>query len=144
MATKPSGFVAKLNAMKIYLFILGVWLVSFIPYSQGADEEVELGGLVIDQSISRFGYQFYFDFSQLWRDVPTTAGVNITIKETVLPRAGTRLQVFMNNQLVYATAMGRRGGPLKSRVEAALFAIMDAMASAQHQQHSPDLATSGW
>ncbi len=136
--------MANVVVMKHTLFIFGILLLSVIPHSQGADEEVELGGLVIDQSISRFGYQFYFDFSQLWRDVPATAGVNITIKETVLPRAGTRLQVFMNNQLVYATAMGRRGGPLKERVEAALFAIMDAMASAQHQQHSPDLATSGW
>ncbi|WP_268836007.1 CsgE family curli-type amyloid fiber assembly protein [Pseudoalteromonas sp. DL2-H2.2] len=130
--------------MKLSIFVLIMLCFSLIPHSHGADEEVELGGLVIDQSISRFGYQFYFDFSQLWRDVPATSGVNITIKETVLPRAGTRLQVFMNNQLVYATAMGRRGGPLKARVEAALFAIMDAMASAQHQQHSPDLATSGW
>ncbi|MBQ4813689.1 curli production assembly protein CsgE [Pseudoalteromonas luteoviolacea] len=109
-----------------------------------AHEEEELGGLVIDQSISRFGYQFYFDFSQLWRDVPNTSGVNIIIKETVLPRAGTRLQVLMNRRVVYSTAMGRRGGSLDDRIETALFAVMDAMASERYQQRSPDLAESGW
>ncbi|KZN51928.1 hypothetical protein N476_00980 [Pseudoalteromonas luteoviolacea H33] len=125
------------------LILLGQSYPSFAKPSKH-HEEVELGGLVMDQSISRFGYQFYYDFSQLWREVPNTSGVNITIKETVLPRAGTRLDVRMNRHLVYSTAMGRRGGSLDERVEAALFAVMDAMASAQHQQRSPDLAESGW
>ncbi|PCK33639.1 curli production assembly protein CsgE [Pseudoalteromonas piscicida] len=113
--------------------------------SPSAQEEVEIDGLVIDQSISRFGHQFYFQFSQLWRDVPNTAGINITVKETVLPRAGTRLEVLMNSRAVYATAMGRRGGSIDERVETAIFTIMDAMARAQYQQNgSEDLAASGW
>ncbi|KID54952.1 curli production assembly protein CsgE [Pseudoalteromonas luteoviolacea] len=130
-----------------YIFCLMILLVlhnhavAKTPPDHG---EVELGGLVMDQSISRFGYQFYYDFSQLWREVPNTSGVNITIKETVLPRAGTRLDVRMNRRLVYSTAMGRRGGPMDERVEAALFAVMDAMASDRYQQRSPDLAESGW
>ncbi|ODB36832.1 curli production assembly protein CsgE [Pseudoalteromonas sp. BMB] len=114
-------------------------------FSLNAQEDVEIDGLVIDQSISRFGHQFYFQFSQLWRDVPNTSGINITVKETVLPRAGTRLEVLMNSRAVYATAMGRRGGSVDERVEAAIFTIMDAMAREQYQQNgSEDLAASGW
>ncbi|MCG9760658.1 MULTISPECIES: CsgE family curli-type amyloid fiber assembly protein [Pseudoalteromonas] len=116
-----------------------------LPASLSAREDVEIDGLVIDQSISRFGHQFYFQFSQLWRDVPNTSGINITVKETVLPRAGTRLEVLMNNRAVYATAMGRRGGSVDERVETAIFTIMDAMAREQYQQSgSEDLAASGW
>ncbi|ESP92846.1 MULTISPECIES: curli assembly protein CsgE [Pseudoalteromonas] len=125
------------------LILFGLCSTSIAQTSKQT-EEVELGGLVMDQSISRFGYQFYYDFSQLWRELPNTSGVNITIKETVLPRAGTRLDVRMNRRLVYSTAMGRRGGPMDERVEAALFAVMDAMASDRYQQGSPDLAESGW
>ncbi|GEK09773.1 curli production assembly protein CsgE [Pseudoalteromonas sp. McH1-7] len=110
-----------------------------------AQQDVEIDGLVMDQSISRFGHQFYSQFSQLWRDVPNSTGINITVKETVLPRAGTRLEVLMNNKPVYATAMGRRGGSVDERVETAIFTVMDAMAKAQYQQSgSEDLAASGW
>ncbi|MEQ2352764.1 CsgE family curli-type amyloid fiber assembly protein [Pseudoalteromonas piscicida] len=123
--------------------LLSAMLVS--TFSQSAQEDVEIDGLVIDQSISRFGHQFYFQFSQLWRDVPNTSGINITVKETVLPRAGTRLEVLMNSRAVYATAMGRRGGSVDERVETAIFTIMDAMAREQYQQNgSEDLAASGW
>ncbi|WP_242441583.1 curli production assembly/transport protein CsgE [Pseudoalteromonas piscicida] len=127
----------------IRTLLLSILFIATI--SPSAQEEVEIDGLVIDQSISRFGHQFYFQFSQLWRDVPNTAGINITVKETVLPRAGTRLEVLMNSRAVYATAMGRRGGSIDERVETAIFTIMDAMARAQYQQNgSEDLAASGW
>ncbi|MEJ6475607.1 CsgE family curli-type amyloid fiber assembly protein [Pseudoalteromonas piscicida] len=127
----------------IRTLLLSILFIATI--SPSAQEDVEIDGLVIDQSISRFGHQFYFQFSQLWRDVPNTAGINITVKETVLPRAGTRLEVLMNSRAVYATAMGRRGGSIDERVETAIFTIMDAMARAQYQQNgSEDLAASGW
>ncbi|WP_053909630.1 curli production assembly/transport protein CsgE [Pseudoalteromonas sp. SW0106-04] len=128
--------------MKYFLSILIVLFV--LTHTSSKAQEVEIDGLVLDRSISRFGHQFYFNFSQLWRDLPDTSGTNVVIKETVLPRAGTRLEVLMNNELVYVTFMGRRGGPLKERVESAMFAIMDAMARARFKQHSPDLAASGW
>ncbi|QFU07041.1 curli assembly protein CsgE (plasmid) [Pseudoalteromonas sp. THAF3] len=128
--------------MKYFLTTLIVLLA--LTHTSSKAQEVEIDGLVLDRSISRFGHQFYFNFSQLWRDLPDTSGTNVVIKETVLPRAGTRLEVLMNNELVYVTFMGRRGGPLKERVESAMFAIMDAMARARFKQHSPDLAASGW
>lgn len=121
-----------------------ITLLLVIVGAQGHAKEIEIGGLVLDRSISRFGHQFYFDFSQIWRDLPNSSGSNVVIKETVLPRAGTRLEVLLNNELIYVTFMGRRGGPLKERVESAMFAAMDAIARARFKQTSPDLAPSGW
>ncbi|KPM82487.1 MULTISPECIES: curli production assembly/transport protein CsgE [Pseudoalteromonas] len=107
-------------------------------------EDLEIDGLVLDRSISRFGHQFYFEFANLWRDLPSTAGFNIEIKETVLPRAGTRLVLRMNNQIVYVTYLGRRLEPLDERVKQAMYSVMDAMARNKMQQSSPDMAKNGW
>ncbi len=107
-------------------------------------KELEIDGLVLDRSISRFGHQFYFEFANLWRDLPSTGGFNIEIKETVLPRAGTRLVLRMNNQIVYVTYLGRRLEPLDERVKQAMYSVMDAMARSQMQQSSPDMAKNGW
>ncbi|MBE0380112.1 curli production assembly/transport component CsgE [Pseudoalteromonas prydzensis ACAM 620] len=120
-----------------------LFLTTFTALSQGA-EELEIDGLVLDRSISRFGHQFYFEFSNFWRDLPSTAGFNIEIKETVLPRAGTQLTLVMNNQIVYITYLGRRLEPIDERVEHALYSVMDAMARSNLHQASPDMAKNGW
>ncbi|CAM4132287.1 curli production assembly/transport protein CsgE [Pseudoalteromonas ostreae] len=120
-----------------------LFLTTFSHLSQGADE-LEIDGLVLDRSISRFGHQFYFEFSNLWRDLSSTAGFNIEIKETVLPRAGTKLTLVMNNQIVYITYLGRRLEPIDERVEHALYSVMDAMARSNLHKASPDMAKNGW
>ncbi len=55
-------------------------LLSLSPGVSAADE-LEIDGLLLDRSISRFGHQFYYEFSNYWRDLPSTAGFNIEIKE---------------------------------------------------------------
>ncbi len=109
-----------------------------------AADELEIDGLLLDRSISRFGHQFYYEFSNYWRDLPSTAGFNIEIKETVLPKAGTKLTLIMNNQLVYVTYLGRRLEPLNERVEQAVYTVIDAMARSNMAVSSPDMALNGW
>ncbi|WP_405630302.1 curli production assembly/transport protein CsgE [Pseudoalteromonas sp. Ld20] len=118
-------------------------VLTYSAFSHGTDE-LEIDGLVLDRSISRFGHQFYFEFSNLWRDLPSTAGFNVEIKETVLPRAGTQLTLMMNNQTVYVTYLGRRLEPISDRVEHALYGVMDAMARSNLHKASPDMAKNGW
>ncbi|NHH87948.1 Curli production assembly/transport component CsgE [Pseudoalteromonas sp. MB47] len=132
-------FAMKLNN---FLRICCILLAAHSAASYG--EDLEIDGLVLDRSISRFGHQFYFEFANLWRDLPSTAGFNIEIKETVLPRAGTRLVLRMNNQIVYVTYLGRRLEPLDERVKQAMYSVMDAMARNKMQQSSPDMAKNGW
>ena len=109
-----------------------------------ASDELEIDGLLLDRSISRFGHQFYYEFSNYWRDLPSTAGFNIEIKETVLPKAGTKLSLIMKNQIVYATYLGRRLEPLDERVEQAVYTVIDAMARSNMAVSSPDMAINGW
>ncbi|MBH0062995.1 curli production assembly/transport protein CsgE [Pseudoalteromonas sp. NZS71] len=128
------------NHYQVLLLSLSLLLM---PVSYAA-EELEIDGLLLDRSISRFGHQFYFEFSNYWRDLPSTAGFNIEIKETVIPKAGTKLSLIMNNQLVYATYLGRRLEPLNERVEQAVYTVIDAMARENMAVSTPDMAKDGW
>jgi len=107
-------------------------------------DEVEIGGLLLDNTISRLGHEFAFQFSQLWQDIPNTQGINVQIKEQLVPRAGTRLTIRMNNKLIYATHMGRRQSSMKERVEQAVFVLINAMAKSENNNNNPDMANDGW
>jgi len=132
----------KNNKSKYISYLLSI-LLCFSPTVLATDE-LEIDGLLLDRSISRFGHQFYYKFSNYWRDLPSTAGFNIEIKETVLPKAGTKLSLIMNNQLIYATYLGRRLEPLDERVEQAVYIVIDAMARSNMAVSSPDMAVNGW
>ncbi len=106
--------------------------------------EVEIGGLLLDNTRSRQGHEFFTFFSQLWQDVPNTNGHVVVIKEIVIPRSGTRLTVTLNNKNIYVTHLGRRQSPIKDRVEQAVLILIEAMAQSQLSQSNPDLATNGW
>jgi len=128
------------NTLYCYIFTFALCLS---PYTH-ANDDLEIDGLLLDRSISRFGHQFYYEFSNYWRDLPSTAGFNIEIKETVIPKAGTQLSLIMNNQIVYATYLGRRLEPLDERVEQAVYTVINAMARSNMAVSSPDMAVNGW
>ena len=107
-------------------------------------QELEIGGLLLDNTISRQGREFYRQFSILWQDLPNSEGINVQIKEQVIPRSGTKLMVMMNHKLVYVTYMGRRQQPIKQRVETAMFNLIDVMAKSRFNQDNPDMVGSGW
>ena len=96
--------------------------------------EIEISGLLLDRTISRSGHEF----SLLWQDMPNTVGTNVVIKETVVPRAGTRLVVEMNNTIIYGTYMGRRIEPVEDKVEQAIYTTIDAIARSQFIEQSED------
>lgn len=106
--------------------------------------EIGISGLLLDRTISRSGHEFYNKFSLLWQDMPNTVGINVVIKETVVPRAGTRLVVEMNNTIIYGTYMGRRIESVEEKVEQAIYTTIDAIARSQFIEQSEDLASSGW
>ncbi|MCV2885049.1 curli production assembly/transport protein CsgE [Aestuariibacter sp. AA17] len=107
-------------------------------------EEILLSGLLINNSISRQGHEFAIQFGQYWRDIPNTSGNNVRVQEIVVPQAGTKLTVFMNNKAIYQTYLGRRQTPLKDKVESAVLKTVEAIATASNAQSSPDLAVDEW
>lgn len=118
------------------LFYLSTWTT--------VAAELEIGGLLLDNTISRQGHEFAHKFSQLWQDLPNSEGINVQIVEQLIPRSGTKLSLIMNNKLIYVTYMGRRQSPIAQRVEQAMFILIEAMVANQHNDNNPDIATNGW
>ena len=107
-------------------------------------QDVQIGGLLLDNTISRLGHEFATQFGQYWREIPDSQGLNVQIKEIVLPRAGTKLSVNLGGKVIYVTYMGRRQTPIKERVEQAILILIDAIAQSQNDQNNPDLASDEW
>ena len=131
--------------MKLLLnFVLSIFLVCAPKEGVSNSNDIEISGLLLDRTLSRSGKEFYHKFSLLWQDMPSTTGINVVIKEAVVPRAGTKLFVEVNSKAIYATYMGRRIEPVEDKVEQAIFATIDAIAKSQFVEQSDDLASSGW
>jgi curli production assembly/transport component CsgE len=112
--------------MKVFFLLLCLLL----PLKVAAND-IELSGLVIDRTISRFGKDFMFYYSGYWRDMPATEGVSVVIYEQVYPQAGTFLWVEMNQQRVYQTYFGRRYNNVKDMAEQAILSSINELANIQ-------------
>ncbi len=109
-------------------------------------QEIAISGFVVDRTISRFGKDFYQNFSVLWHEVPVslTEGVNLVIKETVVPRSGTRLTIEIDHKIVYLTHFGRRNTIVKKQVEQAIYVVMEGLVRLNFKVQSDDFADSGY
>ncbi|RLV60561.1 curli production assembly protein CsgE [Parashewanella curva] len=115
-------------------------LISIVLFStqNTAANEIELSGLVIDRTLTRFGKDFTFYYSGYWRELPYTQGHNVTISETVFPQAGTLLVVKLNDKKIYQTHFGRRMLAVEKRAEQAMLVTIDYLAYLQAQQYNND------
>ncbi|MCL1036065.1 curli production assembly/transport protein CsgE [Shewanella submarina] len=119
-----------------------VILLLIAPASRASDD-IEISGLVIDRTLTRFGKDFAFYYSGYWRDLTFTQGANVTLTETVFPQAGTKLTVEINGTLIYVTHFGRRASPVKERAEEAVLRTVDYLAHIQAEALSGELAAGG-
>lgn len=96
--------------------------------------DIELSGLVLDRTISRFGKDFSFYYTGYWRDMPSTEGITVVIYEQVYPQAGTFLWVEMNQQRIYQTYFGRRHNNVRDMAEQAVLASINELATLRTAQ----------
>lgn len=117
--------------MKKYLIIL---LVIQLTITSTRANDIELSGLVLDRTISRFGKDFTFYYAGYWRDMPSTEGVTVVIYEQVYPQAGTFLWLEMNQKRVYQTYFGRRYNDVKQMAEQAVLLSVNELANIQTEK----------
>ena len=126
-------------------FVFTILLLSFFSFSTRS-QEITVSGFLVDRTISRFGKDFYQYFSVLWQEVPVslTEDANLVIKETVVPRSGTRLTIEIDNKIIYLTYFGRRNTVVKKQVAQAIFIVMESLVQLDFQAQSDDFANSGY
>lgn len=66
---------------------------------------VDLGGLVVDETLTPQGRTFYSDFFGAWRSPPTTGFYIIRVRERPMPGRGTLVQVFVNDDVTFQTRL---------------------------------------
>lgn len=92
-----------------------------------AKADIELSGIVLDRTISRFGKDFVFYFSSYWREVPATDGSTIVVYEQIYPQAGTFLWVELDQRRIYQNYFGRRQNDVKQMAEQAILVAVDEL-----------------
>jgi curli production assembly/transport component CsgE len=128
---------------KVLVSILAAVLTcSPSAFATTAIDEIEISGLVIDRTLTRFGKDFSFYYSSYWRDLTFTQGFNVTLNETVYPQAGTLLTLEINGTQVYATHFGRRADSVKEKAEQAVLMSIDYIAQVKAQALTGELSSS--
>jgi curli production assembly/transport component CsgE len=107
----------------------------------------EIDGLIFNETRSPKGYAFQRQFA-LALDLPeNAAGFYIRVKEINSARQGDMIQIYLNEQLIYKTFLGRRSQEkdfqeqVKNAVEAAQSAISNL---SRNQAQEADLISDGF
>jgi len=91
-------------------FIFFLFLAWAFCSSVWAQKDIGIEGLMIDQTRSRIGHEFYQDFVSFWEAPPGAKHYNLVISELTEPRYGSWVLIEINDNLVYRA-------PLKPRPE---------------------------
>ncbi|MBW8183239.1 curli production assembly/transport protein CsgE [Shewanella nanhaiensis] len=126
--------------MKKWIYLLP-FLFTFSTAAVAVEDDIEISGLVIDRTLTRFGKDFGFYYSGYWRDLTFTQGFNVTLYETVFPQAGTQLTLEVNGKAIYRTHFGRRANPIKERAEQAILLTIDHIAQIKANAVTGELAS---
>jgi hypothetical protein len=71
----------------------------------GVETSLELGGLVVDETMSPHGRLFYTAFFGVWQAPPVDGFYTVRIQEEPTPGRGTMVQVFVNDDITFRTRL---------------------------------------
>jgi curli production assembly/transport component CsgE len=99
----------------ISIFLLTLSLVAT------AGTDIEIGGLIVDQTLSRVGLLFYEELINGW-EVPNQPNT-ITIREFPDLRAGNIIWIEVNDEVVFQDRVGTRPSSIEEKAQAARAAL---------------------
>lgn len=86
-----------------------------------AGTDIEIGGLIVDQTLSRVGLLFYEELINGW-DVPDQSAT-ITIYERPDIRAGNIIWIEVNDEVVFQDRIGTRPSGIEEKAQIARDAL---------------------
>jgi len=96
---------------------------------------LELSGLIVDETQTKIGRDFYDYFYEIWRAPAQAGDFMITIMEQPMPRLGTRITVSVNDFEVFQSFVQPRGEVVE---EAALSAAQRSYSFLQNYRQIID------
>jgi hypothetical protein len=108
------------------------------PGLGAAPQAVEIGGLVVDETLTRAGRDFYDAFYQRWRWPAGAAGHTLTIYEQPAPGLGTRLGVRVDGEAVFEASLHPRADAAAT-VEQAVRRVIQQLRPGSRRPLSPRL-----
>ncbi len=111
--------------MKYYFsIVIAVSLLLLQQPSCLADEEVEIGNLVLNKTITRMGDEFYEAFSNKWQPPLNTEFSHIKIEEAPSARWGSLVRVSIDGKTYFRSRLSPRSNNIKEIAAMAAQAVM--------------------
>jgi curli production assembly/transport component CsgE len=92
-----------------------------------AQKDIGIEGLLIDQTRSRIGQEFYQDFVSFWVAPPGAKHYNLVIGEQSEPRYGSWVFIEINDNLVYRTPLRPRSEDIAATAREAIGVVREIL-----------------
>lgn len=93
------------------------------PASRGRDLGVAsegVMGIVVNQTLTQNGYEFYRLFTQMWVERPEARNYSLSIREKLSKRYGNRMDVYLGQKVAYSVALPNKYDRLRAACEQAV------------------------
>lgn len=97
-------------------YSLGILLLA-LSLAASAQPNFEIGGLIVDQTLSRVGHLFYEELINGW-EVPDQTGT-ITVRERPDIFAGNIVWIEINDNIVFQDRIGTRPSGIEEKAQSA-------------------------
>lgn len=101
-------------------YILSILLLT-LPLVASSSSDVEINGLVVNQTLSRVGHLFYEELVNGW-EVPSQVGT-ITVRERPDLIAGNVVWIEIDDNIVFQERLGTRTEGIEEKAQTARAAI---------------------
>ena len=128
----------------IWVFYFGLFLTIVLPVS--AKAQVEINGLLVDQTRTMFGREFFREFSSAWGEPEVPVQYNIVITEYFDARWGSLIIIELNGREAYRKRLAPRSGDASQEAKAALPSVrryLMYLMTTKNQSINPDLKGDG-
>lgn len=107
-----------------YLMVVTVSLMMLLAPCASYSAEIEIPGLVTDNTVTRVGHDFYRAFTEHWEDEYPGA---ITINERPSARWGSWITIKVDQDLLYQTFLFPSKNDFNKQVNIALASVYEAL-----------------
>lgn len=122
----------------ILLLVFTLSLV-FSSIALGQRREVEVNGLILDQTQTRIGQQFYENFVMFWESPSEIEDYNILVTEMASPIWGSWVRIEVNTVMVYEDLLKPRSENVEESAKKAVESVREYLYRLYEKEASEDM-----